>query len=59
MNIGEIKKEEMQEIIDFYYQIEEYGHIYHYPPDKLDEPFRKILEGISDIRKLMNDSWSM
>lgn len=59
MNIGEIKREEMQEIIDFYYQIEEYGHIYHYSSEKLDEPFRKILEGISEVRKIMDDSWSM
>ena len=58
-NIKVLKKEEMQELIDFYYRIEEYGHIYHYPPERLDEPFKKILEGISEINKLMNDSWSM
>ena len=49
----------MQEILDFYYGIEEYGHIYHYPPERLDEPFKKILEGIAEVQKLMNDSWSM
>lgn len=59
MNIKDIKSEEMQEIIDFYYGIEEYGHIYHYPPERLDEPFNKIMEGIKEINKLMNDSWSM
>lgn len=59
MNIGDIKKEEMQEIIDFYYHIEEYGYIYHYPVEKLDEPFKKILEGINEVRHLMNESWSM
>lgn len=58
-DIKELKKEEMQEIIDFWHGIEEYGHIYHYPPEKLDEPFRKIMEGIREINKLMDDSWSM
>jgi hypothetical protein len=58
-DIKVLKKEEMQEILDFYYGIEEYGHIYHYPPEKLDEPFKKILEGIAEVQKLMDDSWSM
>lgn len=59
MDIKELKKPEMQEILDFYYGIEEYGHIYHYPPEKLDEPFRKILEGIKEVQKLMDDSYEM
>jgi len=59
MGIGEIKKQEMQDIIDFYYGIEEYGHIFHMDPKLLDEPFNKILEGIETINKMMNDSWSM
>jgi len=59
MDIKEIKKEGMSEIIDFYYFIEDYGHIYHYPPEKLDEPFRKILEGIEEVKKLMDDSYEM
>ena len=59
MNIKDIKKYELQEILDFYYGIEEYGHVYHYPPERLDEPFKKILEGMAEVNKLMNDSWSM
>jgi hypothetical protein len=59
MNIKDLKKDEMQEILDFYYHIEEFGHIYYYPPERLDDPFKKILEGIAEIQKLMNDSWSM
>lgn len=59
MNIKDIKKEEIQEIRDFCNDIDEYGHIYHYPPEKLDEPFRKILEGISEIHKMMKDSFEM
>ena len=58
-NIKEIKSTEMQEIIDFYYKIDEYGHIFHLDPKLLDEPFKKIMEGISEIEKMMDDSWSM
>jgi hypothetical protein len=58
-DIKEIKKAEMQEIIDFYYCIEEYGHIFHLDPKLLDEPFKKILEGMEEINKMMKDSWSM
>ncbi len=59
MDIKIIKKNEMEEIIDFYYHIEEYGHIYHYPIEKLDEPFKKILEGIAEVQQLMKDSFGM
>ena len=59
MNIKELKPAEMEEILDFYTHIEEYGHIFHYPSEKLDEPFKKIMEGIDEIRKMMNDSWEM
>jgi len=59
MGIKELKPQEMQEIIDFYYHIEDYGHIFHFEPEKLDEPFKKIIEGISEIRKIMDDSYGM
>lgn len=49
----------MQEIIDFYYKIDEYGHIFHLDPSLLDEPFKKILEGMSEIDKMMDDSFEM
>lgn len=29
--------------------LQDYGHIYHYPPEKLDEPFKKIIEGIEEV----------
>jgi len=58
-NIKEIKKAEMSEIIDFYYKIEEYGHIFHLNPKLLDKPFRKIIEGIEAIEKMMDDSYEM
>lgn len=59
MDIKEIKSEEMTEIIDFWQHAEDYGHIFHFDPKLLDEPFRKIIEGISEIKKMMNDSWEM
>lgn len=59
MDIKEIKKQEVGEIVDFYYHLQDYGHIYHYEPEKLDEPFNKIIEGIQEVRKLMDDSYSM
>jgi hypothetical protein len=59
MNITEIKRDEFEEIQDFCESLREYGHIYHYPPEKLDEPFNKIMEGIKEIQRLMDDSWEM
>jgi len=59
MDINEIKKTEMGEIIDFYYHIEEYGHIFHLDPKLLDAPFKKILEGIAQVEKMMDDSYGM
>lgn len=59
MHIKKLKPNEIQEIRDFLDGLEEYGHIYHYPPEKLDEPFNKILEGIEEIRKLMRESFEM
>ena len=58
-DIQEVKNIEMIEINDFCETIREYGHIYHYPVEKLDVPFKKIMEGIEEIQEMMNDSWSM
>lgn len=59
MDIKELRPNEMQEIIDFYYHIKEYGHIYHFGNEDLENSFNKILEGISEIKELMNESWEM
>jgi len=59
MDIKKIKPNELQDIRDFLEGLEDYGHIFHYPPETLDEPFKKILEGIAEIEKLMKESWSM
>ncbi len=59
MDIKEIKKEEISEIYDFLNLLQDYGHVYHYPPEKLDEPFKKIMEGIQEIQQLMDDSYEM
>lgn len=59
MDINKIKSSEMQDIIDFYYKIEEYGHIFYLDQKLLDEPFKKILEGINEINKMMDDSYNI
>ena len=59
MNIKDIKSDELQEIRDFLQGVDEYGHIYHYPSEKLDEPFKKILDGIAEVQQLMKDSYEM
>ena len=55
--IKELKKNEMKEVIDFYYFIEEYGHIFYDNPKVLDEPFKKIINGIEEVRKVINDNY--
>ena len=59
MDIKKIKSTEIQDIRDFLQGLEDYGHIYHYSPEQLDEPFKKILEGIAEVQILMKESWSM
>jgi hypothetical protein len=59
MDIAEIKKNEMVEIQDFCDKIQEFGHIFMFDPKTLDNPFRKILEGINEVHKLMDDSYGM
>lgn len=57
-NIKDIRKEEIQEIIDFYYSIEEYGHIFHGDNSELDHAFKKIMEGIEEIKGIQKKYWS-
>lgn len=59
MDINEIKKDEIQEIIEFYYFIKEYGHIFHLDSKLLDEPFKKITEGMNEVRDLVDKSFSI
>ena len=59
MDIKKIKEQEIDDISNFLEVLEEYGHVYHFPPEKLDEPFKKILEGIQEIHELMDDSYEM
>lgn len=59
MDIKKIKEQELHDISNFLEVLEEYGHVYHFPPEKLDEPFNKILEGIQEIHELMKDSYEM
>jgi hypothetical protein len=48
----------MQEIIDFYHFIEDYGHIFYDDPSILNEPFLKIIEGINEITEIVNSNYS-
>ena len=53
-HIKELRKEEMQEVIDFYYFIEEYGHIFYGNNSELEPAFKKIIEGIDEIREIID-----
>jgi hypothetical protein len=57
-DIKDLRKEEMGEIIDFYYSIEESGHIFYGDNTELEGPFKKIMEGIEEIRAIQNKYWS-
>jgi len=57
-DIKELRKEEMEEIIDFYYSIEESGHIFYGDNTELEGPFKKIMEGIEEVRAIQNKYWS-
>lgn len=57
-HIKELRKEEMQEIIDFWYGIEEYGHIFYGDNSELEPAFKKIMEGIEEIRQIQKEYWS-
>lgn len=59
MDIKKIKEQEIDDIYDFLEVLEEYGHVYHFPLEKLDEPFKKILESIKEIYELLKDSCEM
>ena len=54
-NIKDLRNIEMQEIIDFYYHIEEYGHIFYGDNSELDKPFKKIIDGIEEVKKIIED----
>jgi hypothetical protein len=57
-NIKDLRPAEMEEIIDFWRSIEEYGHIFYGDNQELEEPFKKIMEGIEEIRAIQNKYWS-
>jgi hypothetical protein len=48
----------MEEIIDFWNNIQEYGHIFYGDNQELEEPFKKIIEGIEEVRKIQDKYWS-
>ncbi len=58
-DIKELKEIEMIEILDFHQHIEDYGHIFLLDPKLLDEPFKKIMDGIKEVQQMMDDSYGM
>jgi hypothetical protein len=57
-DIKDIRKSEMEQIIDFWNHIQEYGHIFYGDNQELEEPFKKIIEGIEEVRKIQDKYWS-
>jgi hypothetical protein len=57
-DIKDLRKNEMEEIIDFLNNIQEYGHIFYGDNQELEEPFKKIIEGIEEVRKIQDKYWS-
>ena len=58
MNINDLKKLELEEIQDFVFFIEEYGHIFYGETTELKDPFDKILDGIKEVRKIVDNYYS-
>jgi len=52
-DINQLRKEEMEEIIDFYNFIAEFGHIFYGDNSELEEPFKKITEGIEQVKAII------
>lgn len=57
-NIQEIRNEEMEEVIDFYHFIKEYGHIFYGKNEDLEPAFTKIMEGMNEVRQIVKEYWS-
>lgn len=58
MNLFELKKEELQEIVNFYYFMEDYGHMFGgYREDELNEEFKNIISSINTIKEIMDDNY--
>jgi hypothetical protein len=54
-HINDLRKEEMEEIIDFYNHIQEYGNIFYGDNSELEPGFEKIMGGIEEIKKIIED----
>ena len=56
-DIKEIMAKEVDEITDFLSFIEDYGHIFHGNKQELQPHFDKIIEGIEEVRNLVDGYW--
>lgn len=57
-DIKELRPQEMAEIINFYYFIQDYGHIFYGDNNELEKPFKKILEGIEEVKTIVDNYYS-
>lgn len=57
MSVFESRKQELMDIIDFYYFIEDYGHVFGGRNEELDAGFNNINKGIEEIYKLVNEHY--
>lgn len=60
MNLFELKRSELEDIIDFYNFIEEYGYVFHGErQEELNQEFKNIINSISKIKEIMNDNYNI
>jgi hypothetical protein len=58
MDINKIKDYEIEEIKDFISFIRDYGHIFYGKETELDSSFNKIIEGINEIKNIVDNYYS-
>jgi hypothetical protein len=60
MKIFTDNQETFQEILDFYYFMEEYEHVFHgHRQYELCEELKRIKESIDKIRDIMDENYSI
>lgn len=57
-HIKELRKEEMDEMIYFVQHIEDYGHIFYGENSELDPAFIKIIDGINEVKEIIENYYS-
>lgn len=57
MDVFKLRGQEMMDIIDFYYFIEDYGHIFMGENEELEQGFKEINSGIEKIYELVKNHY--